>query len=82
MTGKIENSHPGQKTQRPTLIQRPSLTNTLQGAVMGTPKCMSPKQAMGCIDKLDARSDMPVPPTTPTSGLIPTVSIQRVLEVG
>jgi hypothetical protein len=25
---------------------------------------------------------MPVPPTTPTSGLIPTVSIQRVLEVG
>ncbi|MFZ4766609.1 MAG: serine/threonine-protein kinase, partial [Roseimicrobium sp.] len=35
-----------------------SLTATLDGAVMGTPNYMSPEQAMGKVNEMDARSDI------------------------
>ena len=35
-----------------------SLTATMDGAVMGTPNYMSPEQAMGKVNEMDARSDI------------------------
>ena len=41
-----------------TSIERVTLTQTLEGVAIGTPGFMSPEQARGTLDELDARSDV------------------------
>ena len=42
----------------PVSLSSPSPTATMDGSVMGTPNYMSPEQAMGRINEMDARSDI------------------------
>ena len=61
-----ETGRPGDgEISNPALSQSPSfplssssLTATMDGAVMGTPNYMSPEQAMGKVNEMDARSDI------------------------
>jgi len=48
----------GQECPRSSPSSSGSLTATMDGAVMGTPNYMSPEQAMGKVNEMDARSDI------------------------
>ncbi|HBJ84711.1 MAG TPA: hypothetical protein DDZ88_12740 [Verrucomicrobiales bacterium] len=55
--GEVETPSIGPR-QPPSMSGTSSFTATMDGAVMGTPNYMSPEQAMGKVNEMDARSDI------------------------